>query len=142
LKLLSQADDLFARVHSGRDPATGDRVIIHSYDLSAAPANLTNPEHLARREFDAVQKLQKSPYLPSLVDSWQAVPNYGGEMYFFTLAESGATKLRDLAADPAWTLNGRLAFAAGALRALAELHAPTGAGGETVVHRSLGPDNV
>jgi hypothetical protein len=39
-------------------------------------------------------------------------------------------------------VNDRLAFAARALRALAELHAPAGAGGETVLHRSLSPDNV
>ena len=142
LKLLSPIEDRFARVYSGRDPANGDRVIIHSYDLSAAPSALTNPEHFARREFDAVQKLQKSPYLPSLVDSWQAIPNYAGEMFFFTLAESGATKLSDLVSDAAWTANDRLAFAARALRALAELQAPASAGGETVVHRGLNPDSV
>ena len=42
LKLLSPIDDRFARVHSGRDPSNGDRVIIHSYDLSAAPSALAN----------------------------------------------------------------------------------------------------
>ena len=142
LKLLSQVDDRFARVFSGRDPASGDHVIIHCYDLSAAPGALANPELFARREFDAVQKLQKSPYLPSLVDSWQAVPNYAGEMYFFTLAESGAVKLSEFANDPAWTVNDRLSFAARALRAVAELHAPAGANGETVIHRNLTPDTI
>ena len=58
------------------------------------------------------------------------------------LAESGATKLSDLAGDPAWTLKDRLAFAARALRALAELQALSGATGETVIHRSLNPENV
>jgi hypothetical protein len=44
LKLLSQVDDRFARVFSGRDPASGDHVIIHCYDLSAAPGALANPD--------------------------------------------------------------------------------------------------
>jgi hypothetical protein len=136
LKLLSPTDDRFARVHSGRDPASGDRAIIHSYDLSAAPSGVSNPENLARREFDVVQKLQKSPYLPSLVDSWQESPNYAGEMYFFTLAESGAAKLGDLVNDPCWALKARLIFAARALRALAELQAPAATGGEAVACRS------
>lgn len=140
LKLLSPVEDRFARVHSGRDPGNGDRVIIHSYDLSAAPSGLANPEHLAKREFDAVQKLQKSPYLPNLVDSWQAVPHYAGEMYYFTLAESGATRLSDLTGDPTWTIDERIAFAARALRALAELQASTI--GEPVLHRGLNPDSV
>jgi Nuclease-related domain len=59
LKLLSPVDDRFARVYSGRDAANGDRVIIYSYDLSAAPSTIANPEHLARREFDAVHLPRK-----------------------------------------------------------------------------------
>jgi hypothetical protein len=63
-------------------------------------------------------------------------------MYFFTLAESGAVKLSELANDPAWTVNDRLSFAARALRAVEELHAPAGANGETVIHRNLTPDTI
>jgi hypothetical protein len=129
-------------VHSGRDPSNGDRVVIHSYDLSAASAGTANPENLARREFEVVRNLQKSPYLPSLVDSWQPIPNYAGEIFFFSLAESGATKLSVLASDPTWGDEHRFAFASRAMRALAELQEPTLDGGTPVLHRDLNPDTI
>jgi hypothetical protein len=48
----------------------------------------------------------------------------------------------ELAADPAWTMPERLAFAATALRALAELQTPATPEAQTVVHRALTPDSV
>jgi serine/threonine protein kinase len=141
LKLLTPVEDAFARVYSGRDTASGDRLIIYTYDLSA-PAPGSKSELIARREFDAVQKLQKSPYLPSLVDSWQAVPSYAGELYFFTLADSAAPSVAQLAADSTWTVSDRLAFTIRALKALAELQQPSGPLGEVLVHRALTPASV
>src|SRR5204863_5276396 len=90
LKPLSPPDERFARVFAARDPGSGDRVILHVYDLSAAPSLERSDVTMqrARREFDVVQRFQKSPYLPSLVDSWQPLPNYDGEVFFFTLADS------------------------------------------------------
>ena len=144
LKLLSPADDAFARVHSARDPANGDRVIIHSYDLSAAPrmelADLTLRR--ARREFDVVQRFQKSPYLPSMVDTWQPLPNYAGEVFFFTLADSAAASVEQLRGEVTWNLDDRLTFAVRALRALAELQTPEDPTGEPLIHRALNPASV
>jgi hypothetical protein len=91
LRRLSDPEDRFRRVYAGRDSASGDRVTLHLYDLSAA--STANAEQLARREFEAVQRLQKSPFLPILVDSFQPCPGYPGELYFFTLAESAAASL-------------------------------------------------
>jgi len=141
LKLLTPVEDAFARVYSGRDSASGDRLIIYTYDLSA-PAPGSKSELIARREFDAVQKLQKSPYLPSLVDSWQGVPNYAGELFFFTLVDSAAPSVAQLAADSTWSASERLAFAVRALEALAELQQPSGPTGEVLVHRALTPAEV
>ncbi|MDE8650547.1 nuclease-related domain-containing protein [Novosphingobium album (ex Liu et al. 2023)] len=76
LRLLTDEQDRFQRIFTARDPWTGDRVLLHTYDLSAAPPGeapaLT--ARRARREFDVIQRFQKSPYLPSLVDTWQALP--------------------------------------------------------------------
>jgi serine/threonine protein kinase len=141
LKLLTPIEDAFARVYTGRDSASGDRLIIHTYDLSA-PAPGSKTELIARREFDAVQKLQKSSYLPSLVDSWQGVPHYAGELFFFTLADSAAPSVAQLAADSTWTVAERLTFAVRALKALADLQQPSGPVGEVLVHRALTPSNV
>jgi serine/threonine protein kinase len=139
LKRLSPDDDSFRRVYSAQDGAGGDKVTIHVYDLSAL--NTPNAEQLARREFDAVQRFQKSPALPSLVDSFQAVPDYPGELFFFTLAESAAASIAETSADSDWAEPARLAFAASAFHELAALQRPT-ADGETLVHRALTSESV
>ncbi|AHF86627.1 hypothetical protein RLEG3_12210 [Rhizobium leguminosarum bv. trifolii WSM1689] len=144
LKPLSPADERFARVFAARDPSNGDRVTLYAYDFSAVPplekADLA--ERRARREFDVVQRFQKSPHLPSLVDSWQPLPNYDGEMYFFTLADSAAVPIATLAKSAEWCDADRLAFAAKALRALGELQRSEDSAGEALVHRSLDPINI
>ena len=48
----------------------------------------------------------------------------------------------DMAADPAWEMPAKLAFAAAALRALAELHAPSAPDSQAVIHRALTPESV
>jgi Nuclease-related domain len=123
LRLLSEPEERFRRVYAGRDTTSGDRVTLHLYDLSAS--NAANAEQLARREFEVVQRLQKSPFLPILIDSFQSCPGYPGELFFFTLAESAAASVLDMAADSTWTMPAKLAFAIAAMRALAELHAPS-----------------
>ena len=140
LRLLSAPEERFRRVYAGRDTTSGDRVTLHLYDLSASSA--ANAEQLARREFEAVQRLQKSPFLPILIDSFQPCPGYPGELFFFTLAESAAASMIDMAADPAWEMPAKLSFAAAALRALAELHAPSAPDSQAVIHRALTPESV
>lgn len=140
LKLLSPPADRFYRVFSGRDISNGDRVILYLYDLSAWTA--PNAELVARREFEAVQRLQKSPVLPSLVESFQAVPGYAGELFFFTLSESAAESIADTAADAEWTTPARLSFAISAMRALADLQTISESDGQAVLHRDLTPESV
>jgi len=140
LKLLSPPSERFQRVFSGRDSSNGDRVTLYLYDLSASPTS--NAEQLARREFEAVQRLQKSPVLPSLVESFQSVPGYQGELFFFTLAESAAQSVGRAAEDVEWSTGARLSFSASAMRALADLQAPSEPEGQAVVHRALTPENV
>lgn len=140
LRLLSAPDERFRRVYAGRDTTSGDRVTLHVYDLSAS--NAANAEQLARREFETVQRLQKSPFLPILIDSFQPCPGYPGELFFFTLAESAAASMFEMEADPTWTMPAKLAFATAAFRALAELHAPSGPDSQAVVHRALTPESI
>lgn len=139
LRRLSPDEDDFVRVYSGQDGVGGDRVIIYVYDLSASSAS--NPENLARREFEAVRRFQKSPALPSLVDSFQALPDFSGEVFFFSTVDSAATPLSEAEKDAGWTTASRLAFASSALRELASLQHPSGDGG-ALVHRSLSPETV
>jgi serine/threonine protein kinase len=141
LRLLTDEQDRFQRIFTARDPWNGDRVLLHTYDLSAAPSGeapaLT--ERRARREFDVIQRFQKSPYLPSLVDTWQAVPNYAGEMYFFSVSDSAAIPISVLKENEEWTLSQRRDFAERALMALAEF---TDSSDGILLHRSLDAESI
>src|SRR5208283_5089478 len=68
LALLSPAEDRFHRVYRGRNTVNQDQVVMHLYDLSASEH--TDPGNLARREFQVIQRLQKSSWLPRLIDSF------------------------------------------------------------------------
>lgn len=140
LALLSPREDRFHRVYRGRSSITQDRLITHVYDLSAFEHE--NLEHLARREFQVVQRLQKSPWLPTLVDSFQPVPNYPGELFFFSLADSDSPALRTRTDDLDWPIEARLDFARRCLIALDELHTPPGDEEAGVVHRTITPDAI
>ncbi len=144
LQLLTPEDERFARVYQARDPWNGDRVTIHLYDLSAAPEGeaVERTELRARREYDVVRKFQKSPHLPNLVDSWQPLPNYAGEVFFFSVADSSARSVAELTTAGAWTLAQRQAFAWRALLALEQFSDSSEPGGTPLVHRALDPDCV
>lgn len=139
LQLLTPVHERFARVYAARDPWNGDRVTVHLYDLSAAPDGETaeRTERRGRREFDVVRKFQKSPHLPSLVDSWQALPNYTGEVYFFSLADSSALSVAELVKSGAWSPARRQDFARRAFAALAEFAQGAQPGDLPLVHRAL-----
>lgn len=141
LRLLTDENERFQRIFTARDPWTGDRVLLHTYDLSAAPAGeaAALSDRRARREFDVVQRFQKSPHLPSLVDTWQSVPNYAGEMYFFSVSDSAATPVSALMGEAEWTTAQRRDFAVRALSALGEfLTAEQG----PLLHRSLDGESL
>ena len=142
LKLLSPPVDRFCRVYSARHTRTQDRLTVYVYDLSVP--NVPQAEERSRREFDLVQRLQKSPWLPRLVEGYQPVPGYSGEVVFFALAESGAQTVTQKGNDKDWTFVQRRAFAVATLRALAELQTPAEEVGlkEGVVHRMLTPETV
>lgn len=139
LALLSPTDDRFHRIYRGRNAITQDRLIVHVFDISARDA--PGADRLAQREFNVVQKLQKSPWLPTLVDSYQPLPGYDGELFFYSLAECDAPTLEEGASDEAWGLSARIRFAAQTLDALAELHEPVG-DDPVVIHRMLTPTDI
>jgi hypothetical protein len=141
LRLLTDGDDHFQRIFTARDPWTGDRVLLHTYDLTAAPAGEATALTMrrARREFDVIQRFQKSPYLPSLIDTWQALPNYAGEMFFFSVSDGAAVPTSLLKENPDWTLPQRRDFAARALGALAGFHEATVG---PLLHRALDGESV
>jgi hypothetical protein len=97
LERLESFDAPFHRVYRGQHPSRRDKVILHIFDLSAADEK--QPYNRARREFDVIQRWQKSPYVPSLLDSFQEAEQYPGELYYFSLVESAALGARMTGSD-------------------------------------------
>ncbi|MGH7965525.1 MAG: NERD domain-containing protein, partial [Candidatus Binatia bacterium] len=133
--------DPFHQVYRGRRKPGRDRVILHIYDLSASKEK--NAYDIAKREFDVLQRLQKSLWLPSLLDSFQEAPSYPGELYFFSYIDTEAPNLADRSGDPAWSIAARLYTAKRCIEAVKNLHehglpVPDG----PILHSNLTPHSI
>ena len=139
LELQTPKDERFHRVYKASHPARRDRVMLHLYDLSASDDK--NAEAKARREFEALLRLQLHPWAPRILDSYQEAPGYSGEMYFFTIVDPAAPSIEERSGDKTWTPRSRAAFAKNAIRALSELHHAE-SDEAPIVHRNLTPRTI
>ncbi|MDA8205676.1 MAG: NERD domain-containing serine/threonine-protein kinase [Thermaerobacter sp.] len=139
LELISPREELFHRVYVGVHRTKREKRIVHSYDLSASPHKV--PLRLAEREWGAMQEMVRHPFVPIIVDSFQAVSNYAGEMYFFSVVAPDAPTLDERATDEHWLPADRLEFATRCAEALATMH-EGGHTGKPVVHRGLSPSTI
>ena len=138
LSLQTPVAQRFHRTYKATHASRRERVILHLYDLSAVDIDAENK---ARREFEALRRVQRHRWAPRIRDSHQDVPGYAGEMAFFTIDDPAAPSLSLRKADVSWGTEERLDFALQALRALDELHTET-TGGEPLVHRNVSPETV
>jgi serine/threonine protein kinase len=140
LERLSSKSDAFHRVYRGQHPTRRDRVILHLYDLSASQDK--QALELAKREFETIQRWQKSPFVPSLLDSFQEAEGYPGELYFFSLVDSAAPSLMDRKQDGSWETNARIEYCRAAISALARFHQPDEPGLTPIIHRRITPETL
>lgn len=140
LERVESANAPFQRVYRGEHPSRRDKVILHLFDLSATDEK--QPENRARREFEVIQRWQKSDYVPSLLDSFQEAEHYPGELFYFSLVDSAAPKLSDRAADVNWSVDDRLRYSREALLALQQFHQPTEPEYPPLIHRDITPDTL
>ncbi len=138
LELLSRKDDHFHRVYKGIHITRRDRVILHLYDLSAEK----NSEDRARREYDTIQRLQKSKYLPRILDSFQFASEYPGELCFYSLVDPMTPSLFEKARDNNWSKEQRFIAAANCSLALDTLHKPEDSADAAIIHRNLTAQNI
>mgnify|MGYP000116292120 CR=1 FL=1 len=138
LVLETPKEERFRRVYRAVHPSRRDRVFLHLYDLTAVEQKA---EERARREFEALHRLQRYPWAPRVLDSFQRVPGYDGEMWFFTVIDPGAPSIRKRSEDKSWSLEARVKFAEKALLALQELHRSEDKG-RPMLHRGISPDVV
>ena len=135
LELRTPKTERFHRIYAGVHSARQDRVRLHLYDLSGRDD--AHAEKRARREFEALLRLQLHDWAPRILDSFQDAPGYAGEMYFFTVVhDPTAPSIENRKSDASWATPARLAFARNTVRALRELHG-TAADDGPVVHRNL-----
>ncbi len=139
LVLQTPSDERFHRIYKGTHFTRRNRVLLHLYDVSAIDQR--NPESRARREFDALHRLQLHPWAPRIDDSFQEAPGYTGEMWFFTVADPAAPSIEQRREDDTWDTKTRIAFARHTVDALMELH-ETDEGEEPLLHRNLTPGTI
>jgi serine/threonine protein kinase len=140
LELQTPKEHSFHRVYRGTHQRTKERVILHLYDLSASDEK--NPERQAERESRALQMLQTTRFVPRVRDTLRELPEYPGELSYFTLIDPGAPNLATRAADASWTYTDRILFAVNTCKALNEIHGLTDLESVKIVHRNLSPRSV
>ena len=113
LELQTPKDQPFHRIYKGRHSARQDPVVLHLYDLSASDDK--NAEAKAKRESEALHRLQLYPWAPRILDSYQEAPGFAGEMFFFTVVNPAAPCIEERASDAKWDTTSRLVFARSAL---------------------------
>jgi len=139
LELQSPKDEAFHRIYKGSHPARRDRVMLHLYDLSASDDKRAGEK--AKREYEALHRLQLYPWTPRILDSYQEAPGFAGEMHFFTIVDPAAPTLQDRCSDVAWTTENRIGFARETIRSLNEFH-QAGAPDSPMIHRNLAPQTI
>ncbi len=139
LELQTAKEERFHRAYKGIHSTRQDRVVLHLYDISASDDK--NAEEKARREFDALQRLQLHAWAPRILDSYQDAPSYQGELFFFTVIDPAAPTIRERSLDSSWDSLARLAFARSTVYALMELHSAK-TGHEAMLHRNLTPATI
>ena len=140
LELQSPKDQAFHRIYTGSHQRTKERVILHLYDLSASEEK--NPERQAERESRALQMLQKTRFVPRVRDTLRHLPEFPGELFYFTLIDPGAPPLAKRTSDDSWTTKDRIEFAANCCLALHDIHGLTDPDALKIVHRNLCPQSV
>ena len=139
---VSPREDNRHRVFEGRKGANGTKVYLHLIDLTVGSAAFAKQ---AERELKALQALHEhGKWIPQIVDSWQDVDAYVGEMKFYCLADSDAPSLERRAKDASWERSQRLNFTVSALTGLAELQSFDSSSAKTdpFVHRNISPTTL
>ncbi len=93
LERIGILSDRFHRIYRGEHVRTRDKIILHLYDLSAVDDPKT--DEIAQRHAATLQKLQKSAFVPRLMDSYQEVPQYPGVLWYFSIVDPCAPTLTE-----------------------------------------------
>ena len=141
--LLTPKAERFHRIYRGHRARSQEKVFLHLYDISAISdkAAAKQAEDIAAREYETLQRLQKLQTLPSLMDSFQDVPNYPGELKFYSILDPAAPNVEERRDDATWTIDHRRLFTIRAMDALHEFHCSSTTE-QPIVHRNLTPRTV
>lgn len=139
LILQSKPDEKFHRTYKARHAQRQDRVVLHLYDLSATDD--TKALQKAEREWKALRHLDRYDWTPRIVDSFQPVSGYPGEIMFYSVADPAAPTVKERSKDREWSSESRLDFVRKSIAALTQLHA-AGTEEEPILHRNLTPETI
>ena len=70
-------------------------------------SDIPNADPVARCEYETIQRLQKAPWLPRLMESFQEAPEYPGELYYFSLVDPAAPTIEKRDKDQNWKADER-----------------------------------
>ncbi|MBW2135568.1 MAG: protein kinase [Deltaproteobacteria bacterium] len=116
----------------------GEEVLLKLYDFSYLPEPHSREEwqKRAERECRTLSKLRNIPGVVRVVESFQEVSGYGGDLYFFALDLPSGPSLASRLAEVEWSAENRLAAAKRLCEIVKSFH------DAKVIHRQLTPANI
>ena len=145
-RVIDDSEAPFHRVLRGSHRRRQESVVVHRYDLSVRPPGFqrasVDTASLARRDFEAMQRVQHLDFVPRIYDSFNDDPDYPGEIAYFTLIDTLAKPVLQRQDDPDWNVEDRIAFSIAAIKAVGELHNPTRSGVLQIIHRKINPETL
>lgn len=116
----------------------GEEALLKLYDFSSIPEPHTREEwqKRAERECKTLSKLRHIPGVVRVVESFQEVSGYGGDLYFFALDLPSGPSLASRLPDKEWSAANRLLGAKRLCEIVKSFHEAK------VIHRQLSPANI
>ncbi|MGQ9687928.1 MAG: protein kinase domain-containing protein [Desulfobaccales bacterium] len=116
----------------------GEEALLKLYDFSSIPESDTREvwQKRAERECKTLSKLRHIPGVVRVVESFQEVSGYGGDLYYFALDLPSGPSLASRLAEAEWTAENRLAAAKRLCEIVQSFHEAK------VIHRQLSPANM
>jgi serine/threonine protein kinase len=137
LELVCESPDRFIREFKGQHTEHNSKASVYVYDLSRR--DHANADAIARRACDTMVYLQKLHCVPRVLDTFQAIPGYEGELVFFSQEALEGTSIEQRQREDSWSLADRIGYAASALESLDQIHQCDERG---FVHRNITPKTL
>lgn len=144
IRKISAGENQFRTVYKAkfRENGTSEPKLatLYVFDLTISSLGKEDAELIAKREFKALQAIQNK-YVPKILETFQDVPDYPGEIGYFSVFDYNYPNLSVRLKQP-WSTKEKIATSIECFKALKMFHEAAEKEDEKVLHRNIKPENI